>query len=66
MVGTQLKGRYILRFVVCSAETESRHVMYAWQVIKSTADELLSDVNGIKNDLLLNGDNGSEEACITP
>lgn len=66
MIGTELKGRYILRFAVCSAETESRHVMYAWKVIKSTTNELLSEVNGIKNELLLNGENGSEEACISP
>ncbi|PIK50113.1 putative aromatic-L-amino-acid decarboxylase, partial [Apostichopus japonicus] len=66
MIGTQLKGRYILRFAVCAATTESRHVMYAWQVIKHCANDLLSDVDEFKEASLTNGENGTAEACISP
>eukprot|EP00057_Strongylocentrotus_purpuratus_P011979 XP_011666453.1 PREDICTED: aromatic-L-amino-acid decarboxylase [Strongylocentrotus purpuratus] len=43
MVGSVLKGRYILRMAVCSSQTESRHMTYAWEVISELATKLLAD-----------------------
>eukprot|EP00057_Strongylocentrotus_purpuratus_P035276 XP_798399.1 PREDICTED: aromatic-L-amino-acid decarboxylase [Strongylocentrotus purpuratus] len=43
MIGSVLKGRYILRMVVCSSQTESRHMTYAWEVISELATKLLAN-----------------------
>eukprot|EP00057_Strongylocentrotus_purpuratus_P019606 XP_011674080.1 PREDICTED: aromatic-L-amino-acid decarboxylase isoform X2 [Strongylocentrotus purpuratus] len=43
MIGSVLKGRYILRMVVCNPKTESRHMTHAWEVISELTTKLLAD-----------------------
>jgi len=38
---TTLRGKYVLRMAIGARLTEERHVRKAWELIKSTADELL-------------------------
>ncbi|XP_072164416.1 aromatic-L-amino-acid decarboxylase-like [Diadema setosum] len=40
MVGSVLKGRYILRLAVCGTHTESRHMVQAWNVIREETAKL--------------------------
>ncbi|XP_033110969.1 aromatic-L-amino-acid decarboxylase-like [Anneissia japonica] len=37
---SNLKGRYHLRFAICAASTETKHVQFAWEVIKGITDTL--------------------------
>nr|XP_054773616.1 aromatic-L-amino-acid decarboxylase-like [Lytechinus pictus] len=59
MVGSVLKGRYILRMAVCGSETESRHMIHAWDVITELTTKLLAE-----------GTNGNDELtstkCVSP
>lgn len=41
ITGTQLKEQYVLRFVVCAASTESKHIRFAWKAIEGAAGKLL-------------------------
>ncbi|XP_071945459.1 aromatic-L-amino-acid decarboxylase-like [Antedon mediterranea] len=42
MLSSDLKGKAVLRFAICGASTENKHIQYAWNVIRSIADNLLS------------------------
>uniref|UniRef100_A0A4W3JZ72 Aromatic-L-amino-acid decarboxylase n=1 Tax=Callorhinchus milii TaxID=7868 RepID=A0A4W3JZ72_CALMI len=43
MVPCNLQDKFVLRFAVCAATTESKHIHYAWQIIKELATELLDE-----------------------
>ena len=40
MVPSQIGDTYFLRFAVCAASTEEKHVEFAWKVVTETADIL--------------------------
>jgi hypothetical protein len=43
VIAATLQNKYIIRFVVCSRVTESRDIVFAWEEIRSQADQVLSD-----------------------
>ena len=47
MTPSVVKDKYILRFCVCSEHANSDDILYAWNVIKTYADEILIAQNGI-------------------
>ncbi|XP_033116011.1 aromatic-L-amino-acid decarboxylase-like [Anneissia japonica] len=54
MVAANLKGQFQLRFVICSASTELKHVQFAWEVIQGLTDSLENKEGSVHN---LNGAN---------
>lgn len=60
MTPSVVKDKYILRFCVCSEHANSDDILYAWNVIKTYADEILIAKNGLnqwKNHLNKNENN---------
>lgn len=45
LVPCHLKGKFVLRFVVCARTTELSHIHYAWDHISKAATEILKDQN---------------------
>jgi hypothetical protein len=43
LIAATFQNKYIIRFVVCSRVTESRDIAFAWEEIRSQANEVLSD-----------------------
>ena len=41
MVPSKINDVYFLRFAICAASTEKRHVDFAWEVIQKHAETLL-------------------------
>jgi hypothetical protein len=42
MVGTELEGRFTIRFAIGSAATQLRHVRAAWGLFQAQADGVLA------------------------
>nr|CAD7462609.1 unnamed protein product [Timema tahoe] len=45
MIPATVRELFVLRFVVCSRLTESRDVRFAWDEVKTVADEVLGETN---------------------
>jgi hypothetical protein len=43
VIAATFQEKYIIRFVVCSRVTESRDIAFAWEEIRTQADQLLSE-----------------------
>jgi hypothetical protein len=43
VIAAMFQMKYIIRFVVCSGVTESRDIVFAWEEIRSQADQVLGD-----------------------
>ena len=43
LVPCKLRGRFVLRFVVCGLTTELRHIQEAWKHITELSSELLQN-----------------------
>jgi len=43
VIAATFQENYIIRFVVCSRVTESRDIAFAWEEIRTQADQVLSD-----------------------
>jgi hypothetical protein len=43
LIAATFHDKYIIRFVVCSRVTESRDITFAWEEIRSQANEVFSD-----------------------
>jgi hypothetical protein len=43
LIAANFQDKYIIRFVVCSCVTESRDITFAWEEIRSQANEVFSD-----------------------
>ncbi|XP_041455780.1 aromatic-L-amino-acid decarboxylase-like isoform X1 [Lytechinus variegatus] len=55
---TEYKGRYVIRFPICSAAAESRHMTFAWSIIADAANEVQSEHD--QEGLLLINEQASE------
>jgi hypothetical protein len=52
VIAATFRDKHILRFAVCSRMTESRDIVFAWEEIRSQADQVLQD-NKADSDTLL-------------